>query len=212
MMRAMRHSGLLSLIVLLVLPGCRQQMADQPRYEPYEASGFFRDSTSMRHPVAGTVPRESLLGEAYRPNRSNAEGLASRRVDEGSEADRSPDGAAYRGGYPFAITELVLQRGRNRYDIYCSPCHGRDGYGAGIIVQRGLRRPPSFHSERLRAAAPGHFYDVITEGFGSMYSYASRVAPADRWAITAYIQALQLSQNAGAGAVPADTLDSLSAR
>lgn len=99
---------------------------------------------------------------------------------------------------PFPVTREVLDRGQERFDIYCSPCHGRTGDGNGMIVQRGFPQPPSFHLDRLRTAPDGHFYDVITHGFGTMYNYAARVKPTDRWAITAYIRALQLSRNADA--------------
>ncbi len=101
-------------------------------------------------------------------------------------------------GNPFPATKNLLMRGRERYDIYCSPCHGRLGDGKGMIVARGFPMPPSFHEERLRQIADGHYYDVITNGFGKMYSYAARIPSNDRWAITAYIRALQLSQNATA--------------
>lgn len=186
-------------VALLVLAGCRQEMADQPRYEPYEPGDFFDDGTSMRHPVAGTVPRHGPLHEA---KRLDYDLLLESAAGGGTEIE-------VENGYPFPITEGVLQRGRQRFDIYCSPCHGRDGYGAGIIVQRGLRMPPSFHTDRLREAPPAHFYEVITNGFGAMYSYASRIPPADRWAIAAYVEALQLSQHATPSAVPADTLQSM---
>ncbi|MDW8167442.1 MAG: cytochrome c [Acidobacteriota bacterium] len=104
--------------------------------------------------------------------------------------------------FPFPITRSILERGRERYDIFCAPCHGRDGYGEGMIVQRGFRQPSSFHTDRLRQAPVGYFFDVITNGFGTMYSYASRIPPEDRWAIVAYIRALQLSQNARLQDVP----------
>lgn len=176
--------------VLVALAGCRQEMADQPRFEPYEVGPHFEDSLVMRPPVEGTVSRARSLQDAYRPRL-------------GVQGEGVGDQTA--GDFPFSITREVLERGRQRYDIYCSPCHGRDGYGRGIIVQRGLRRPPSFHTDRLRTAPPRHVYDVITEGYGAMYSYAARVEPADRWAIAAYIQALQLSQRATTDALP-DTL------
>jgi mono/diheme cytochrome c family protein len=113
--------------------------------------------------------------------------------------------------FPFPVTSDVLARGQERYDIYCTPCHGYAGYGDGVIVQRGLTPPPSFHSDRLRAAPVGHFFDVITNGFGVMYSYGDRVQPEDRWAIAAYIRALQLSQDATLDDVPPDVQPTLQA-
>lgn len=181
---------------LLVLAGCRQEMADQPRYEAYEAAGMFSDSTIMRQPVEGTVSRDSELERRYRP--SHQHGSYPLQQADGHEPAGTND-------FPIPITADVLERGRNRFNIYCSPCHGQVGDGLGIIVERGLRKPPSFHTERLRNAPSSHFYEVITNGFGAMYSYASRVKPADRWAITAYIRALQLSQNANVADVPVDS-------
>ena len=186
---------------LMALTGCRQEMADQPRYEAYEVGPHFEDSLVMRPPVEGTVSRARSLQDAYRPQQGSS-GERGRPLE-----DDEASGTRAAGDFPFPITQQVLERGRQRYDIYCSPCHGRDGYGRGIIVQRGLRRPPSFHTDRLRAAPPRHVYDVVTEGYGAMYSYAARVEPVDRWAIAAYIQALQLSQHAAADALP-DTLRS----
>jgi mono/diheme cytochrome c family protein len=113
--------------------------------------------------------------------------------------------------FPFPITRDVLARGHERFDIYCSPCHSRTGEGNGVIVQRGFSHPPSYHTDRLRAAPVGHFFDVITNGFGAMQSYAARVEPQDRWAIIAYIRALQLSRNARASDVPADKQAELAA-
>ncbi len=104
--------------------------------------------------------------------------------------------------FPIPITREVLERGRERFDIYCSPCHGRTGEGNGMIVQRGFPPPPSYHIDRLRQAPAGHFFDVITQGYGIMYSYAARVEPSDRWAIAAYIRALQKSHDANLGDVP----------
>jgi len=174
----------LGLLLMLALGGsaCRQDMHDQPRYKPLAGSPFFEDGRASRPPVAGTVPR----GHA--------------RTDEHLYAGKVNGRLAET--FPFPITRSVLERGRERYDIFCAPCHGRDGYGEGMIVQRGFRRPPSFHTDRLRQAPVGHFFDVITNGFGTMASYASRIRPEDRWAIVAYIRALQLSQNATLQDVP----------
>src|SRR5881296_3669011 len=157
----------------------RQQMEDQPRYEPLERSRFFEDERSARPLPEGTVARGHL--------RVDREMYLGKRGEQLLEI------------FPFAITRRDLERGRERYEIFCSPCHGRAGTGEGMVVQRGFRPPPSFHLDRLREAPVGHFYDVITNGFGAMWSYASRIPPRDRWAIVAYVRALQLSQNVRAG-------------
>ena len=156
----------------------------QPKYDPESASSFFPDQSSAREPVAGTVPIEED------PNG----GLLYTGKINGAVANE----------FPFRITAQDLQRGRERYNVYCSPCHGYAGYGDGMIVQRGFLAPPSYHTDRLRQAPVGHFFEVITNGFGRMYSYGSRVDPADRWRIVAYIRALQLSQHAPADELPAE--------
>jgi mono/diheme cytochrome c family protein len=156
----------------------------QPRYNPFDPADFFEDGQSARIPVIGTVPRGELtLGPQ--------ELLYTGKVN-GAAAEV----------FPFPVTREVLDRGRDRFNIYCSPCHGMSGDGDGMIVQRGLRRPPSLHIDRLRAAPAGHFFDVITNGFGVMYAYGERVAPRDRWSIVSYIRALQLSRQASIGDVP----------
>jgi mono/diheme cytochrome c family protein len=160
-------------------------MANQPRYDPLEPSDFFADGMSARPRIAGTVARGELSTNPF---------LDTGKID-GREAD----------GFPFAVTNEVMDRGEQRYNIYCTPCHGRVGDGQGMIPSRGLRRPPSFHTETLRNATTGHYFDVITNGFGSMASYAPVVAPRDRWAVIAYIRALQISQNATTADVPAGT-------
>ena len=158
----------------LLLVGCQQQMADQPRYAPLAPSNFFADGQSSRPRVPGSVPR----GELPMP---------------------LPEASA---GLPVPLTMALLERGRERYDISCSPCHDRTGGGNGMIVQRGFPRPPSFHEARFQQVPPGHVYRVITQGYGVMASYANRVPPQDRWAIAAYLHALQLSQAAPLGAAP----------
>ena len=163
------------MLVSLAL-GCRQDMHVQPRYNPYDASTFFDDGRASRQPVPGTVARGQLHLDAL---------LYTGKVD-GKEAEV----------FPFPIMRADLERGRERYNIYCSPCHDVTGTGRGMIVQRGFPQPPSFHIDRLRQAPVGHFFDVMTNGLGIMYSYASRVSPEDRWRIAAYIRALQLSQQA----------------
>ncbi|MCA0032169.1 c-type cytochrome [Mesorhizobium sp. B263B2A] len=155
----------------LLVAGCRQDMEDQPRYDPLEASNQFADGMSARTPVTGTVARDTDLSRT---------------------PDRIPD----------PVTIELLQRGQQRFDIFCSPCHGRTGDGHGIIVQRGFSAPPSYHQDALRKAPDRHFYDVITNGYGAMYSYAARVPPQDRWAIVAYIRALQYSRDAPIAELP----------
>lgn len=161
---------------------CQQKMADQPRYEPLQKSEFFDDQRASRPLVEGTVARGHLDAD---------EQLYSGKI--GGEPAKT---------FPFPIDRQVLLRGQERFDIFCSPCHDRVGTGQGMIVRRGYRPPPSLHIERLRAAPPGHFFDVISHGFGAMPDYAGQIPPPDRWAIAAYIRALQLSQNAAIGDVP----------
>jgi hypothetical protein len=171
--------------LLLACAGCRQDMHVQPRYNPYDPADFFSGGQSARLPIAGTVPRGELTtgpGELLYTGKLNGE----------------PSVA-----FPFPVTREVLERGRQRYDIYCAPCHGLSGDADGMIVRRGFRTPPSLHTDRLRAAPPGHFFDVITDGFGMMFPYGYRVPPRDRWAIIAYIRALQLSRQSSIEDVPA---------
>jgi len=162
--------------VAMLLLGCRMDMHIQPKYLPYEPTDFFGDGRSERKPVPGTVARGQLrLDELMFSGREN-----------GVVVDK----------FPFPITQADLNRGRERYNIYCTPCHDYSGTGRGMIVQRGFPQPPSYHIQRLRDAPAGHFFEVMTNGFGAMYSYAARVEPADRWRIAAYIRVLQLSRNA----------------
>jgi mono/diheme cytochrome c family protein len=154
-------------------------MNDQPRHEPLEGSGFFADGAASRRPVPGTVARGDKRGDqAYYSGVEPAGGFVATS--------------------PLPITRELLERGRERYTIFCSPCHGRVGDGRGMIVERGFKQPPTLHSDRLRGQPIGYFVDVITNGFGVMPSYAPQVPPDDRWAIAAYIGALQLSQYARA--------------
>lgn len=168
---------------LLFVAGCTQQMAEQPRCGPLEVSAFFADERCARQPVEGTVARGYLRLDEH---------LYAGRVD-GQVADT----------LPFPLTRQVLERGQERYNIYCTPCHDHLGTGQGMIVRRGFSPPPSLHDERLRRAPLGHFFDVITHGYGAMPSYAAQVSAQDRWAIAAYIRALQLSQHATLAEVPA---------
>jgi hypothetical protein len=174
--------------VLFVL-GCTQQMAEQPRCGPLEVSDFFADERCARQPVEGTVARGWLHKDEH---------LYAGRVD-GRVADT----------LPFPLTRQVLERGQERYNIYCTPCHDHLGTGDGMIVRRGFSAPPSFHDERLRQAPLGHFFDVVTHGYGAMPSYAVQVSAHDRWAIAAYVQALQLSQHATLADVPEEVRQQL---
>lgn len=167
----------LALGLLGLLPGCRYRgMEDQPKLRPLQASGFFDDGRAARPRVPGTVAR----GHA--------------REDELLETGKLGGKAA--DLFPFPVDAALLARGRERFDVYCSPCHGRTGAGDGMVVRRGFPRPPSFHDPRLRAAPAGHLVGVMAEGFGRMYPFADRVPARDRWAIAAYIRALQLSRDA----------------
>ena len=177
--------GAVSLPVLAVfLCGCRQDMHDQPKYKTLAASTFFPDGKSARPVIPGTVARGQL------------------RTDDAFYRGRTGDAAVT--ALPVPISRQLLERGRQRFDIFCAPCHGRLGDGAGMVVQRGFRPPPSLHIDRLREAPVGHFFDVVSNGFGAMPGYASRIPAADRWAIIAYVRALQLSQNARLEDVGAD--------
>lgn len=171
------------LMLVLVAAGCgRDDMADQPRYDPLGQSEFFSNGMTSRPIPPGTVARGQMQADAL---------LVTGKID-GKPAE----------AFPMAVDLQVIQRGRERYNIYCSVCHGETGDGNGMIVQRGFTRPPSFHIDRLRDAPAGHYVDVITNGWGAMFSYNDRVKPHDRWAIAAYIRALQLSQHADAALLP----------
>jgi mono/diheme cytochrome c family protein len=176
--------GVILAALVLSLGACRQKMANQPRYDPLEASDFFADGMSARPRIPGTVARGELSTDPF---------FDTGKIN-GADAD----------GFPFAVTIEVIDRGHERFDIYCSECHGRTGDGNGMIPSRGYRRPPSFHTETLRTATTGHFFDVMTNGFGAMPPYGRMIPTPDRWAITAYIRALQLSQHATVEDVPAN--------
>jgi mono/diheme cytochrome c family protein len=162
--------------------GCRHEMYDQPRGNPLAASDFFPNQSASQPLVAHTVAQEFPYAE--------------------DPAQTGRVGTNFVAEFPFPITPQVLERGRERFDIYCAVCHGRTGDGRGMIVTRGFPAPPDYAIPRLRAMPAGYFFDVITRGYGVMYSYASRVEPADRWAIAAYIRALQLSRDARVDDVP----------
>lgn len=200
-----RAGWLLPCLALLV--GCSEQdMVTQPKYKTYQESSFFADGMSARPLVAGTVARGQLRTDtAYYQGKSGealVDTIPIRVFDPKAKADTPQDREERR---------KILGRGRERYDIYCSPCHGRTGDGRGMIVLRGLSPPPSYHDPRLRDAPAGHFYNVITNGYGAMYPYGSRIPPDDRWAIVAYIRALQLSQDAKLDDVPAQERSKLEA-
>jgi mono/diheme cytochrome c family protein len=167
----MRPVHLLAFALMLAAAGCKQDMADMPRYDPLAKSDQFANGASARQPVAGTVARDDDLSPV-------------------------PD------NMPYPVTKKLLKRGQERFNIFCSPCHGRTGDGDGTVVQRGFPAPPTYHQDALRKASDRHFYDVITNGYGAMYSYAARVPPADRWAIVAYIRTLQYSRYAPVAALP----------
>ena len=162
-------------------------MHDQPKYIPLRESTFFVDDRSARQPVEGTVARGQVRDDEllYTGKLNGADAVV----------------------FPFRVDATVMARGQERFNIYCAPCHGRTGLGDGMIVMRGYRRPPSYEEDRLRAAPVGHFFDVITNGFGAMPDYASQIAAPDRWAIVAYIRALQLSEHATPADVPAGERD-----
>jgi hypothetical protein len=169
---------------LLLSAGCRQDMHDQPRYEALEASDFFEDGRASRPLVEGTVAQSQL------------------RLDEHLYTGKINGALAV--ALPVPLSRQLLERGQERFNIYCSPCHDRAGSGQGIVVRRGFRRPSSFHIARLREAPVGYFFDVMTNGFGAMMDYAAQVTPHDRWAIAAYVRALQLSQYATLDDVPSE--------
>jgi mono/diheme cytochrome c family protein len=183
---------LTSLAALLVSACYQQQMGSQPRYDPLEPGALFVDGHSARQPVPGTVARGQMASDS----------LFLAGTENGQTADR----------FPFPITRDVLIRGQDRFEVFCAPCHGRTGYGDGMVVRRGFIPPPSFHTDALRQAPIGHIFQVETDGLGAMPSYAAQVPVRDRWAIVAYVKALQLSQHADVGALPADLRQQLEAQ
>lgn len=211
-MRSRSTSYCLLLIVgCLFLTGCRMDMQDQPKVEAYEKG-------SIRKPVEGTVPRGYLRDDKhlYTGKKDKADvGSAPvappkiQSVIEQSTVPSLPASAMYPDvvdTFPFPITDKIVERGEERYNIFCGVCHGPTGYGDGMIIRRGFRRrPPSYHTDQLRQAPVGHFFDVITNGWGAMSSYSSMIPVTDRWAIVAYIRALQLSQNPQGSTVTSNT-------
>jgi mono/diheme cytochrome c family protein len=203
---------LLVSFVCLTGIGCRTDMQDQPKMKPYRPSNFFSDGLSARQPVAGTVPRGFLKADreffaGKKSGQANNAGAQTQNPQPSASPGSTPattagiatsqNALSYPDAvdtFPFPITDEVLIRGKERYEIFCSVCHGLTGYGDGMIVRRGFRRAASYHDDRLRQAPVGHFFDVMTNGWGAMPSYAAQIPAQDRWAIIAYIRALQYSQ------------------
>jgi len=221
--RAHRGRANARLCVLLLLPfafllsGCRRDMQDQPKAKPYRSSGFFKDGLASRPPVQGTVARGWLRDdkELYTGKKNTGTSASPSNPQTGpvattpsNSAGAAQVAAAYPDDvdkFPYPITADILNRGQERFQIFCSVCHGMTGEGDGMIVRRGFRKPPSYHEQRLREAPVGHFFDVVTNGWGAMPSYASQVPVEDRWAIIAYIRALQLSHTNPPAATATDT-------
>ncbi|MBA3632923.1 MAG: cytochrome c [Acidobacteria bacterium] len=179
--------------------GCRYDMQDQPRYKAYEKSEFFSDDKAMRDLPEGTVARGFLREDKafYTGKKENA-GTTTTPVETTTDASGNTLVSSFPDAieeFPVPVTKELLDRGEERYKIFCIVCHGPVGNGDGMIVRRGFPQPPTYHDDRLRNAPVGHFFDVMTNGWGKMNSYASQIPPADRWAIVAYIRALQISQN-----------------
>jgi mono/diheme cytochrome c family protein len=182
MLDARKLGAISAAAAMLMLAGCRQDMQDQPKFVPQRGTSFFADGRSARPQVENTVARDQLHEDAY--------------FYTGLQDNKEGD------GLPIPLTEATMERGQERYNLYCTPCHSRVGNGNGMIVQRGYKPAGNFHSDRLRSAPLGHFFQVMTNGYGAMPDYSAQLTPADRWAVAAYIRALQLSQNAKPGDVP----------
>lgn len=189
--RAARALIGLALLCAALSTGCRQDMHDQPKYKAAGYSNFFADHRNNRPLVPGTVARGHLDEDDH---------LYAGKVD-GKPAETFPAS--------LPVDKKLLERGRDRYSIFCMPCHSPVADGNGLAVQRGMKRPPSLHIERLRKAAPGYVFDVIGNGFGAMFGLGDRIKPEDRWAIVAYVRVLQLSQNVAAEDVPPAELQRL---
>jgi Cytochrome C oxidase, cbb3-type, subunit III len=182
--RGKRAGTLLMLLLPLCLFSCRQDMHDQAKYKPLAASDFFGDGRASRPLVEGTIARGQL--------------------DANQALYTGKAGKDFVTEFPMPVTAAFLARGQQRYNIYCTPCHDQTGYGHGMVVKRGFKAPPSFHIDRLREAPVGYYFDVMTNGFGTMLNYSQQVRTEDRWAIAAYIRALQLSQHATLADVPTE--------
>ena len=211
--KAHKVRALICVSLLLICVGCRRDMQDQPKIKPLRGSTFFGDDLASRRPIEGTIPRGYLRDdnpEFYTGKKAGARTVGAQPAGQQTanasaqtaQQDSFPDDVVE---FPIPITKEIVERGRSRYEIFCSACHGLTGNGDGMIVRRGFRRAASFNDDRLRQAPVGHFFDAITNGWGAMPSYSSQVAVQDRWAIVAYIRALQASQQntAAASASPA---------
>jgi hypothetical protein len=185
-----------ALIVLAALASgaCRQDMHDSPRLEPLEKSSFFSDGRASRHPVEGTVARGQLNSDLHLHE-------GRRILKDPSRAGEEPETELV-DELPYEVTRNMLVTGRERYEIFCTPCHARTGNGDGMVVRRGFQQPPSLHDDKIRSATLGHLYEVIRRGIGAMPGYGAQIPVDDRWAIVAYIRALQLSQRATIADVP----------
>jgi len=194
----------------LSLAGCERglhEMYEQPKYKPLSPSELFADGNSSRPQVPGTIARSAGALAGSSSGRRDAVSLPTAPgAAIGLDATGQPLAPDHEPVYanPLPITAALLDRGRERFNIYCAPCHSMAGDGDGMIARRGFPAPPSYHTDRLRNAADSHFYQVITNGYGVMYPYGDRIAPQDRWAIVAYIRALQLSQHAPASLLSDD--------
>lgn len=178
-----------ALLILLLAGGCdnlHQDMGNQPKAKPLSPSDFFSDGRSERALVENTVARGSLADDEIMVAKDSNE-------------------------FPLPVNQELLERGEGRYKIFCTPCHGLQGDGNGMVAMRGMKHPPSYHQDRLRQSPNGYYYDVITNGFGQMYGYSSQIPPRDRWAIVAYIRALQLSRNAPQADLPAELREKVNA-
>jgi mono/diheme cytochrome c family protein len=201
MLRFRNQIGIAVLLLVVSAGGaaCRRDMQDQPKMKPYRGTNFFGDGLSSRPPVEGTIPRGHLRSDTeFYTGKKSATSVSTAPASMGAFTDDVDT-------FPFPITAETVKRGRERYEIFCSACHGMTGYGDGMIVRRGFRQAASFHEDRLRQAPVGHFFDAITNGWGAMPSYSTQIPVQDRWAIIAYIRALQLSQQNVQKAQPGGT-------
>lgn len=185
-------------VVCILAVGCRYDMQDQPRYKVYKQSDFFADNRSSRDLVSGTVPRGQLHDDKAFYTGKIANPNLNAQVQTTTDASGNTLVASFPNDideFPIPVTKELVDRGQNRFNIYCIVCHGATGNGDGMVVRRGFPKPPTYHDDRLRNAPVGHFFDVMTNGWGKMNSYAAQVSPADRWAIAAYIRTLQMAQS-----------------
>src|SRR5215217_6330104 len=210
--KAQKVRAIAALWLIVVCVGCRRDMQDQPKVKPLRGASFFADGLGSRQPIEGTIPRGFLRDDNPEFYTGKKSGAATASVTPAQQQTAGTQAGAQQNSFPddvvdfpIPVTKDVIKRGRSRYEIFCSACHGLTGNGDGMIVRRGFRRAASFNDDRLRQAPVGHFFDAITNGWGAMPSYASQVPVQDRWAIIAYVRALQASQQntAAASASPA---------